>query len=289
MRRDFRVLVVLVVLVGAVTLLPVARTGAQDATPVAGGQATPVADAIDGMYDVGGHSLYLHCAGSGSPTIVYLHGFSGNAGDASGRNAGRIPSLVQDRYRICVYDRANTGRSDDVPGPLTGDDEVRDLHVLLERAGIAPPYVLLGASFGGLLAYQYALTYPDQVVGMLLLDAGFPDELTLEQFYPAADQLTHDQWMDNEEQIDQLAVYETTMAMRGNEPDIPVTYLLATPSNWEIGNPAYDDVVLQLQAEYVASFPRGEVIEVPSGHYMEHEAPEAVAEHLETLIARIGG
>ena len=272
-------------------ILPWVKTGAalaQEATPGSPEHATPVGDVLDGLYDVGGYQLHGHCRGSGSPTVIYLHGFSGNPGDASGLNAGAIPSLVQEQVRICVYDRANTGRSDHIPGPITGGDVVRDLHVLLDSAGIAPPYVLLGASFGGLLAYQYALTYPDQVAGMLLLDAGFPDELTLEQFYPADEQLTHDDWTDNAEQIDMLSVYETTMAMRGNEPDIPVTYLLATPSNWQIGNPAYDDVVLQLQADYVAAFPQGELIEVPSGHYMEYEVPQVIAKQLMALLARIG-
>lgn len=284
--RSVRLLVLFLVVLLPWITTQVAQ--AQEATPGSSEQATPFADVVDGLYDVGGYQLHLHCKGSGSPTVIYLHGFSGNPGDASGLNAGAIPSLVQDQVRICVYDRANTGRSDHLPGPITGGDAVRDLHVLLDRAGIAPPYVLLGASFGGLLAYEYALTYPDQVAGMLLLDAGFPDELTLEQFYPADEQLTHDDWTENAEQIDMLSVYETTMAMRGNEPDIPVTYLLATPSNWQIGNPAYDDVVLQLQADYVAAFPQGEVIEVPSDHYMEAAVPDEVAEQLLALIARIG-
>lgn len=284
--RSSRLLVLALVMLLPWVTAQVAR--AQETTPGSSGQATPVTDVLDGLYDVGGYNLSLHCTGSGNPTVIYLHGFSGNPGDASGLNAGAIPSLVQEQVRICVYDRANTGRSDRIPGPLTGGDAVRDLHVLLDRAGLTPPYVLLGASFGGLLAYQYALTYPDQVAGMLLLDAGFPDELTLEQFYPADEQLTHDDWTDNAEHIDMLSVYETTMAMRGNEPNIPVTYLLAFPSNWQIGNPAYDDVVLELQADYVAAFPQGEVIEVPSGHYMEAEVPQVIAEQLLDLIARIG-
>lgn len=49
---------------------------------------------IDGKFDVGGHKLHLACKGSGSPTIVYLHGLD-PAGQASGESAGAIPGLCQ--------------------------------------------------------------------------------------------------------------------------------------------------------------------------------------------------
>jgi pimeloyl-ACP methyl ester carboxylesterase len=81
------------------------------------------------------------------------------------------------KHRYCGDDRANTGRSDKLPGPLTGTTPVRDLHRLLQATQVKPPYVLLGASFGGLIAHLYAATYPTEVVGMVLLDAAFPDEL----------------------------------------------------------------------------------------------------------------
>lgn len=143
-----------------------------------------------------------------------------------------LPSRPRDTYRTCVYDRANVGRSDDVPGPLTGERTVGDLPLLLEAAGIEPPYVLLGASFGGLLAYQYALMFPDQVIGMDLLDANVPDELALEALVPPEDQFTHDEWPEGEEQLDQLSVYEATYAMRGNEPAIPVSVVACHAIAW---------------------------------------------------------
>jgi pimeloyl-ACP methyl ester carboxylesterase len=119
---------------------------------------------IDGKFDVGGHKLHLACKGSGSPTIVYLHGLD-PAGQASGESAGAIPSLASAKHRYCGYDRANTGSSDKVPGPLNGETSVADLHRLLQAAKIEPPYVLLGASFGGLIAHIYAATYPKEVGG----------------------------------------------------------------------------------------------------------------------------
>src|SRR3712207_6908337 len=56
-------------------------------------------------------------------------------------------------------DRVNVGQSDDRPDIVSGAEAVRALKALLGEAGIRPPYVLLGASFGGLLAYEYLMTH----------------------------------------------------------------------------------------------------------------------------------
>jgi pimeloyl-ACP methyl ester carboxylesterase len=115
--------------------------------------------------------------------------------------------MSQRGHRFCAYDRANTGTSDKVPGPLNGETTVTDLERLLQKAGIDPPYVLLGASFGGLFAYMYAVEHPDQVTGMVLLDASFPEELDLERHFPADERWNHDEWRELEEQVDQLTAY----------------------------------------------------------------------------------
>lgn len=274
--------------------LPFAGLGAVLAQDAAVPEATPGGTpehptVVEGLFDIGGHRLFMRCEGSGSPTVVYFHGYSWAPGSASSQSAMSLPQRLRERYRICVYDRANTGRSDEVPGPLTGESAVRDLHVMLEGAGIEPPYLLLGASFGGLLAYQYALMYPDQVVGMLLLDAAFPDEVSLEHLFPPEERFTHDEWMEGEEELDQLSVYEATYAMRGNEPAIPVTYLLATPSTWPLGNPAYDEVIHQVMADYVGRFSPGDIVEEPSEHWMEYDVPHTIVDHLDALVAKTAG
>ena len=78
---------------------------------------------IEGTFDVGGYKLFMRCTGSGSPTVVYVHGHiaDGNGGAVSSRG---IPALVEGKHRICIYDRPNLGKSDNVPGPISGKQDV---------------------------------------------------------------------------------------------------------------------------------------------------------------------
>src|SRR4028118_2245218 len=192
-------------------------------------------DVVEGRFDVGDYKLYMRCEGSGSPTVVYLHGFIEQPlGGAS--SAGQIPSMLRDEHRACVYDRANVGKSDEVPGIRTGESSVRDLHRLLDAAGVEPPYVLLGASFGGLISYTYAATYPEEVTGMVLLDAMVPGLLELERYWPKEERLWNvpkEDWSSAEEKIDQYDVNLYAQKHAGQVPDIPITYLLATPNPGE--------------------------------------------------------
>ncbi len=113
-----------------------------------------------------------------------------------------------------MYDRANVGRSDAVEGPLTGRSSIRDLDALLDAAEVDGPYLLVGGSFGGLLAYMYAATYPKDVVGMVLLDPNLPGY--------------HDgpfDWESTTEQIDQTVASREASKLEGHEPDIPVTLI----------------------------------------------------------------
>jgi len=81
-----------------------------------------------------------------------------------------------ERTRVCTYDRLNVGRSDTVPGRHTGSGSVRDLDALLDAAGVPPPYVLIGFSFGGLLASMYAGAHPDQVAGLMSIHGSLPSD-----------------------------------------------------------------------------------------------------------------
>jgi pimeloyl-ACP methyl ester carboxylesterase len=121
------------------------------------------------LVDIGGRSLHLRCIGSGSPTVLLQPG----AGEISS-NMGWIAPAVAQQTRVCVYDRAGRGWSDPADAPQDGAALVADLHTLLARAHVTGPYVVAGHSFGGLYTLAFAATYPDEVLGMVLLDTTTP-------------------------------------------------------------------------------------------------------------------
>lgn len=85
---------------------------------------------------------------------------------------------------VCAYDRAGHGWSDPVGRPQDGAAIAADLHTLLQRAGVAGPYVLVGHSSGGPYMQAFAADYPDEVAGMVMLDAQPSDAFTALPDYP---------------------------------------------------------------------------------------------------------
>lgn len=124
-------------------------------------------------YDVGGHRLHLDCRGTGGPIVVLQNGL----GEISASWI-RITGQVARNTRVCAYDRAGQGWSEDAGGPQDGLGAARDLHALLARAHEDGPFVLVGHSTGGAYAMIYAARYPQQVAGLVLLDSSSPEQLT---------------------------------------------------------------------------------------------------------------
>jgi pimeloyl-ACP methyl ester carboxylesterase len=118
------------------------------------------------LYDVGGgRRLMLHHAGTGMPAVVIEAG----AG-AFGLDYLNMFELCAKRTTCVLYDRAGSGWSDPVPGSRSTREIVTDLHDALGLAGIEGPYLLVGHSLGGLLVRAFAQRFPDEVVGLVLID-----------------------------------------------------------------------------------------------------------------------
>lgn len=116
-----------------------------------------------------GRRLHILCKGQGTgPAVIFEAGLSQYTANSTFAAA---QTAVAGFARVCTYDRAGMGWSDPAPEGWTYPDRVRDLHALLETADVEGPYVLVGHSMGGLLAREYARTYPEQVAGLLLVDS----------------------------------------------------------------------------------------------------------------------
>ena len=117
------------------------------------------------MIGLGTHRLHLLDAGKGTQTIVFESGLMSTVLSWQG-----IQEELATKFRVICYDRAGMGWSDVGPFPRTADKIVDELHALLQRAGVPPPFLLVGHSFGGLTMPLFAARYPSEVLGVVLVD-----------------------------------------------------------------------------------------------------------------------
>lgn len=225
------------------------------------------------------------------PTVVYLHSAIWDDWVVPHRNAAGIRAELGDDVRLCAYDRRNVGLSDTVDAQQSPQDALRDMERLLAAAGERPPYVLLGASAGGVLAYLYANSRPEQVVGMVLLDSMFPDEMELEHLFAKQDRylgFCKDDRRNTQERLCHWRMLQKATTYVGREPAISMTYFasLQEPRNVNVwGIPEYDAAILGLQSDFVSRFSPGKEVWVDSPHFMEPFIPGQIADAVLELIA----
>lgn len=119
------------------------------------------------LIDVDGYKMHLNCMGKGSPTIILDH-----VGGGSSVDWALIQPKLAEHTRVCAYDRAGYGWSEYNPAPRTLEQQAHELHTLLANANEKEPYILVGHSYGARVARVYAAKYPQEVVGLALIDPG---------------------------------------------------------------------------------------------------------------------
>ncbi|NES19272.1 MAG: alpha/beta hydrolase [Symploca sp. SIO3E6] len=123
------------------------------------------------MINLDGYQLHLYSKGEGNPTVVIEHSLGGIDGYFLIEEIAKIT-------RVCIYDRAGYGWSQMSPKPRCSSEIVKELDTLLYRAGIEPPYLLVGNSFGSYNVRLYAHHFPEKVFGIVLTD-GLHEEAML--------------------------------------------------------------------------------------------------------------
>ena len=181
----------------SVLTLVVALSGGAVAASAASDASTPRRESVS----IGeGRKLSVECRGTGAPTVVLIAGKGNGArdwhqvldardpvrdvatdeilagkGDLHDSKQAVYPTIARDT-RVCAYDRPNTrtegkDRSTARAQPHTVDDDVADLHRALRTIGAPEPYVLVAHSYGGFIAELFARRYPEEVGGLVMVDA----------------------------------------------------------------------------------------------------------------------
>ncbi|WP_406267097.1 alpha/beta hydrolase [Streptomyces sp. NBC_00191] len=156
-----------------------------------------LAPSVGGFQEIDGRSIFVHRSGSGGPAVVFLPGAGAVGLDYFGVQQG-----VSQFTTAVVYDRGGTGYSDPLPLPRTAAAVATELRELLRAQNIAAPYVLVAHSLGGFYAHRFAQLYPQDVAGLVWLDAFHRD---WDDFMPRTAGLTVvEQMAPDREQLDQM-------------------------------------------------------------------------------------
>ena len=234
-----------------------------------GTSPTPEAVVEAQMIDVGGFRLALRCAGEGEPALIFEGGHA-DARRSADYSVVQAEMVAQNLTRVCWYDRAGLGESDDRPEREISPDVVaEELRVLLAEAGIARPYVLAGGSFGGLFVRVYQATFPNDIAGLMFIDA-VEEDMDYVDFGEAKIREGHTA----------ISVREITSMVRAAEPlrDLPVVVIVADASTVEPDWMGGQRRLAALSSNTVA------FVATNTTHGVTDEAPELVSEAARQLL-----
>jgi pimeloyl-ACP methyl ester carboxylesterase len=262
-----------------------------------------------GAHQLGGRRLYAELHGQprpGAPVVVIEVGST----QAGTKSQGWFPvrDVLARDAQVFLYDRAGLGGSDPAPLPRSIADFTADLHGLLHAAGVAPPYLLVGGSFGGLIVSHFAALHPQEVAGVVLEDSTHPEHdhralallppesatespalrdfrslLWLETYAP----LETNEWegLDTPASIRQMRV-------AWDLGSLPLVVLTAGQDTWEEGFPIdvadrYEQLWLDLQKELAARSTNSiHKVIAESGHCIHADAPAALVDAVRSILNR---
>lgn len=260
-------------------------------------------------FDVGGYQLHIHCSGSGSPTVIVDVGLGDDSTDWT-----PIQQAVSTNTRICVFDRPGYGWSDFGPSPRTSNRIASELEILLEQAEIAPPYILVGHSFGGYNIRVFAANNPQMVAGMVLVDASHEDQYnqfkiklpnnfnrrgTIMILPKSTDSLAHAnkppvlrERAFHAARAEISALDESSMQLQKNSalPIVPLIVISRGKPEWygDVSQQQRENTWIDLQQDLSHLSPIStHMFAHQSGHAIPHEQPEIIIEAIEQIVSQV--
>jgi pimeloyl-ACP methyl ester carboxylesterase len=236
--------------------------------------------------DVGGYKLRLRVAGAGAPTVVLDYGLGGSIEEWNNVFPG-----VARFTRVVAYDRAGYGSSGAGTEPRSQTQIATELHTLLRRANIAPPYVLVGHSLGGANIRAFAHLFREEVAGLVFVDpfneAIFASQSEKERAAAVAQQEealkgapagVQDEWKflkgEVQNNFPQIRAF-------GAPPDVPLMVLVAGRGR----PPLWVKSVLDEYGAWVAEATEGGLVVTPeSRHAIQNDDPALVVNAIRRVV-----
>ena len=227
---------------------------------------------------------YAAHSGSSPATVVFQSGL----GDGMAVWAAVLQNLPP-AVSTFAYDRPGYGASSAKPGRRDPCTVAEELHEFLRETGRRPPYVLVGHSLGGLYQYAFAKLYPEEVGGVLLIDATHPDHWASIQQRAGNTAMVlrglRAVGFSDTEKLEFDAQAECLTALRSRDtPRMPA--MLLVRGRAELGETAeFQALSSDLAAQWPSLMPGMLLTRVDgAGHYIQRERPQVVADEIRRLV-----
>jgi pimeloyl-ACP methyl ester carboxylesterase len=249
------------------------------------------------LVDVGGYRLDVARSGSGGPPVILVSGLGDDLEEWK-----PVFQSISEFSTVVAYSRAGLGRSEGAERDHSAKAEVEELHSLLVRLGLKPPFILVGASYGGILTRLYTSTYPDQVAGLVFVDAASEDQVIrygrLDSTYPEAFRRSFEDNIKTQKPAEAAETRESLrIQMAGNVegmrplPDIPMAILTSMKIN---PKPQYVNQTARgynewrsMHEEWFNHSTNAIHIETSkSGHHIQDDEPQLVVDAIRFVLDR---
>lgn len=237
------------------------------------------------LQEVGGRKvevLKIHKAGN-VPTVVFENGSRSTLDKWD-----KVIAEVANEATVFAYNRPGYGKSDKPSTPRDGKTVVEELRQLLREQGLQPPYVLVGHSLGGLYMQMYARSYPQEVQGVVLVDALYPGIIKKPEDFPLMTRWAKYLFMNAAmaAEVDQINSTGQTMLDLPWNDAIPMVRLINVPKGpgaipVDLGVTNNDD---KTRTMVKAMYPKACKVIVDSDHQMQLATPEVVSNAIRDVI-----
>jgi len=224
-------------------------------------------------------------SGDQQPTVIFING----GGPANMDSWGKIYPQIEKISRVFAYNRFGDGNSDQVDESQSGEKIVAALKQLLQHAGEKGPYILVGHSIGGLYAILLARLYPQDVIGVVLVDSAHPDQGKMMHEQGILNNLILKIYAKfNPTKSSELNSFDETVSQIKNAgafPDVPLLVISAGKRSSFFVPDETIKIIEKHQKELVELSTQGkQIVAKKSGHFIQNSEPEIVVNAIMEII-----